>query len=139
SPPAFWPARWRPMSPAPTFAWTAASAGRRFEGPEAETRASTRWAPRVPRRVRRPASDASVGFGQPDRRRRRRVARSSGDIALDDDAFEVSRLVVVEDGVVLGGAVVPHGDGMRPPLEAQLVFGSLELVEQVAEQNLALL
>ena len=46
--------------------------------------------------------------------------------------------VIVVDRIVLGRAVVPHGDGVRRPVMAELIFGDQRLVEQRIEQRAAL-
>src|ERR1700730_10137359 len=50
--------------------------------------------------------------------------------AMDRHALhEPSLRVVVIDGIVLSGAVIPHCNGMGSPVEPELVFGDQSLMK----------
>src|SRR5215813_2263462 len=51
---------------------------------------------------------------------------------------EPSLRIVIVDGIVLGRPVVPHGNGVRSPVEPELVLGNKRLVKQGIEQQSAL-
>src|SRR5215831_6258960 len=62
--------------------------------------------------------------------------RSERPVAYDSRALHLAMgRWVVHHRVVLGAAVVPKGDAVRPPAKADLKFGDVGLADEVAQQQ----
>ena len=69
------------------------------------------------------------------RRQGLHLANSDGSIADDADPFQVAhRGPEVLQGIVLGAAIVPNGDRIRPKPSSNLIFGNAGLAEQVVQK-----